>query len=128
MSAPLFRMVCVPAALDGWSLEMLRDGDVALLVDAGGLDAVTAIAHRLDEPTVRVVRSEASAADQEETVIAYAAALPLVWIAPAFSDRARAWAHDRGPMTLLVEAAHTLDDGERRRIERFLSILGRQSE
>jgi hypothetical protein len=62
MSAPLFRMVCVPAALDGWTLEMLRDGEVALLVEAGGLDAVTAVAHRLDEPTVRVVRSEASAA------------------------------------------------------------------
>ena len=31
---PLFRMVCCPAALDGWTLDMLRDGEVALLVDA----------------------------------------------------------------------------------------------
>ena len=60
MSDALFRMVCVPAALDGWSLDMLRDGEVALLVDGGGLDAVTAVAHRLDAPTVRVVRSEDS--------------------------------------------------------------------
>ena len=58
MSDALFRMVCVPAALDGWSLDMLRDGEVALLVDGGGLDAVNAVAHRLDAPTVRVVRSE----------------------------------------------------------------------
>jgi hypothetical protein len=27
MSDALFRMVCVPAALDGWSLDMLRDGE-----------------------------------------------------------------------------------------------------
>ena len=60
MSDALFRMVCVPAALDGWSLDMLRDGEVALLVDGGGLDAVNAVAHRLDAPTVRVVRSEDS--------------------------------------------------------------------
>jgi hypothetical protein len=121
-------MVCVPAALDGWSLDMLDDGEVALLVDAGGIEAVSAIAHRLGTPTVRVVRSEDGAAAQEATVIEYAASLPLVWIAPAFSDEARDWARERGPMTLLVEAGGELDDGERRRIERFLAILGRQSE
>jgi hypothetical protein len=31
-------------------------------------------------------------------------------------------------MTLLVETTGTLDDDERRRIERFLAILARQSE
>ena len=103
MSDALFRMVCVPAALDGWSPDMLRDGEVALLVDDGGLDAVNAVAHRLDAPTVRVVRSEDTAGAQEDTVIAYAASLPLVWIAPGFSDDARRWARDRGPMTLLVD-------------------------
>ena len=128
MSDALFRMVCVPAALDGWSLDMLRDGEVALLVDGGGLDAVNAVAHRLDAPTVRVVRSEDSAGAQEDTVIAYAASLPLVWIAPEFSDAARGWARDRGPMTLLVDTGAGLTDEERRRIERFLAILGRQSE
>ena len=128
MSDALFRMVCVPAALDGWSLDMLRDGEVALLVDGGGLDAINVVAHRLDAPTVRIVRSEDTAGAQEDTVVAYAASLPLVWIAPAFSEEARTWARERGPMTLLVEAADALPDVERRRIERFLAILGRQSE
>jgi hypothetical protein len=128
MTDPLFRMVCVPAALDGWSADMLRDGEVALLADVGGLEAMDRVAHALDTRTFRVVRREPDAGAQEETVIAYAAALPLVWIAPSFSDAAREWAHDRGPMTLLVEAADALPDVERRRIERFLAILGRQSE
>jgi hypothetical protein len=128
MSDHLFRMVCVPAALDGWSQDLLREGEVALLVDGGGLDAVSAVAHALDAPTVRVVRAEDDAAAQERTIIDYAASLPLVWIAPGFSDDARAWAHERGPMTLLVEATGALADEERRRITRFLSILGRQSE
>ena len=128
MTDPLFRMVCVPAALDGWSAEMLRDGEVALLADAGGLEAMDRVAHALDTRTFRVVRREPDAGAQEETVVAYAAALPLVWIAPSFSDDARDWARERGPMTLLVEADDALPDVERRRIERFLAILGRQSE
>jgi hypothetical protein len=128
MTDLLFRMVCVPAALDGWSADMLRDGEVALLADGGGLDAMDRVAHALDSTTFRVVRREATAGAQEATVIAYAASLPLVWIAPAFSEEARTWARDRGPMTLLVEAADALPDVERRRIERFLAILGRQSE
>jgi hypothetical protein len=128
MTDPLFRMVCVPAALDGWSADMLRDGEVALLADGGGLDAMDRVAHALETRTFRVVRREGSPDAQEETVIAYAASLPLVWIAPAFSDDARDWARERGPMTLLVEAGAALPDVERRRIERFLAILGRQSE
>jgi hypothetical protein len=128
MGDPLFRMVSVPAALAGWSADMLRDGEVALLVDDGGLEAVSAVAHALRTATVRVVRTEATRGEQEATVIGYAAQLPLVWIAPAFSDDARRWARERGPMTLLVEGADALPDVERRRIERFLAILGRQSE
>ena len=73
-------------------------------------------------------RGEDSAAAQEATVIAYAAGLPLVWIAPAFSDAATTWARDRGPMTLLVTASAPLSDEERRRIDRFVATLGRQSE
>jgi hypothetical protein len=125
---PLFRMVCVPEALDGWSADMLRDGEVALLADAGGLAAMDRVAHALETTTFRVVRSEATPDAQEATVIAFAASLPLVWIAPTFSDASRTWARDRGPMTLLVDAAGPLGDDERRRIERFLAILGRQSE
>lgn len=128
VSDPLFRMVCVPAALEGWSADMLGDGEVALLADAGGLDAMNDVAHALDVTTFRVVRAEATPEEQEETVIAHAASLPLVWIASAFSDDARNWARDRGPMTLLVEAGGALPGVERRRIERFLAILGRQSE
>jgi hypothetical protein len=51
-----------------------------------------------------------------------------VWVGAAFSDGAAAWARDRGPMTLLVAAEAPLDDEERRRIDRFVATLGRQSE
>jgi hypothetical protein len=129
---PLFRMVCVPAALDGaregWAADMLREGEVALLVDGGGLDAVNAVARALEQTTVRVVRTEPTVEQQEDTVMAYAASLPLVWVAPGFSDAVRTWARERGPMTLLIDVDGALPEVERRRIERFLAILGRQSE
>jgi hypothetical protein len=132
VAAPIFRLVCVPGALapapQGWAAEMLRDGEVALLVDEGGLDAIDAVAHALDVLAVRVIRREDTPARQEETVIAHAAALPLVWITSAFTDAARAWARERGPMTLLVEVAGALSDDERRRIDRFVALLGRQAE
>lgn len=132
MPDPLFRLVCAPAALAGapadWTGAMLAEGEVALLVDDGGLDAVTALAHELDVAAVRLLRPERDAERQEETAIAYAASKPLVWVAAGFSERATEWAHRRGPMTLLVEADGALDDGERRRMERFVAILGRQAE
>ena len=132
VAAPIFRWVCVPAALagapDGWTAEMLRDGDVALLVDDGGLAAIDAIAHALDVVTVSVIRTEETPQRQEQTVIAHAGSLPLVWVGTDFSDAARTWAHDRGPMTLLVEVDGPLPEDERRRIERFVALLGRQAE
>jgi hypothetical protein len=124
----LFRMVTVPAALADWPADVLRDGEVALLVDGGGLEAISEVAHALGAPTVRVVRTEATPAEQDDTVIAFADAMPLVWIAPDFSEGVRTWARERGPMTLLVEGEGALPEGGRRRIERFLAILGRQSE
>ena len=132
MSDPLFRLACAPAVLDsapaGWVETMLEEGEIAVLADAGGLEAITALAHDLDLVTVPVLRAEETPAQQEETVIAYADAKPLVWIAPTFSEDARRWAHRRGPMTLLVEADRPLDEAERRRVERFTVILGRQAE
>jgi hypothetical protein len=132
VSDPSFRLVCVPAALDEapaeWASEMLVDGEIALLADGGGLEAINRVAHALDLMSLPLVRAEASAEAQEETVIAYAQALPLIWIAGTFSERARRWAHDRGPMTLLVAAGGPLPAAERRRIERFVATLGRQSE
>lgn len=129
---PLLRLVCAPAVLDaappGWVATMLEEGELAVLADAGGLEAITELAHALDLVTVPVLRAERTAEQQEATVIAYAAAKPLVWIAPSFSDSARRWAHDRGPMTLLVEADGALSDDERKRVERFAVILGRQAE
>lgn len=129
---PIFRFVCVPAALDGapdgWAVEMLKDGEIGLLVDAGGLEAVNAVARALDLVTISVLRTEQTPTAQEQTVQAHAAALPLVWVAGSFGDAARAWAHKRGPMTLLVETDGPLAAEERRRIERFVAILGRQSE
>jgi hypothetical protein len=132
MADSSFRFVCVPDALAGapagWAREMLHDGEIALLAGDGGLEAVNAVAHDLDLAAVPVVRGEDSAARQEQTVMAYGGNLPLVWVGAGFSDAAVAWARDRGPMTLLVTAAAPLSEGERRRIERFVATLGRQSE
>ena len=60
--------------------------------------------------------------------MAYAGSKALVWIGAAFGEAAVTWAHDRGPMTLLVETGGPLTDDERRRVERFVVILGRQAE
>lgn len=132
MSAPLFRFVCPPSALtggpDGWAAEMLSDGHIALLADDTGHQGINAVAHELGATTVSVLRTEALQADQEQTVMAHAATLPLVWAGAAFSDDARAWARERGPMTLLVDVDGPLPDDERRRIERFVALLGRQAE
>jgi hypothetical protein len=132
VAAPLFRLVCVPSALDdapaGWAAEMLIDGDVALLADDSGLDPINAVAHALGVATISVVRSEPTDAQRDATVIAHADSLPLVWLAASFSDPVTKWAHDRGPMTLLVEVDGALSDEERRRIERFVALLGRQAE
>ena len=132
MAEPSFRFVCVPDALagapSGWAREMLQDGEIALLAGDGGLEAVSGVAHDLGLVSVSVVRGEDSAQRQEQTVMAYAENLPLVWVGAGFSDGASAWARDRGPMTLLVAAGAPLSDDERRRIERFVGTLGRQSE
>jgi hypothetical protein len=132
MAEPSFRFVCVPDALAGapagWAGEMLQDGEIALLAGAGGLEAINAVAHDLGLVSVPLVRGEESAERQEQTVMAYAESLPLVWVSAGFSDSATVWARDRGPMTLLVAADTGLSDDERRRIERFVATLGRQSE
>ena len=75
-----------------------------------------------------VVRTEQAPELQDRTVISYVGALPLVWLAPDFSQPVRDWATKRGPMTLLVEVEGDLPDDERRRIERFVALLGRQTE
>jgi len=127
-----FRVVCVPSALAGapagWAREMLREGEIALLADDGGLRAVSDVAHALGVVSIALVRGEESAERQEETVMAFAEGLPLVWVGARFSDAASTWARDRGPMTLLVAADAPLSEEERRRIERFVATLGRQSE
>jgi hypothetical protein len=132
MAGPLFRLVCTPHVLDGapegWVGSMLQEGELALLVDGGGLEAISEIAHRLDLVTVPVLRTEASAGAQERTVMTYAGSKALVWVAPAFGDAAAKWARDRGPMTLLVETGEPLSEDERKRVERFVVILGRQAE
>lgn len=132
MRDPLFRLVCSPAALEhapsGWSSTLLEDGELALLPDAGGLEAITAAAHALDLVSVPLLRAEPDAAEQERTVMAYAGSLPMVWIAGGFDEQAQRWARERGPMTLLVQAGGDVPDAERHRIERFVAVLGRQAE
>ena len=132
MADPSFRFVCVASALQGapgeWAREMLREGEVALRSGDGGLEAIDGVAHTLALPAVLVVRGGDSPQAQEQTVIDFAGELPLVWVSPAFSERARRWAHDRGAMTLLVETDQELSHDERARIGRFVALLGRQSE
>jgi hypothetical protein len=129
MADPIFRLACVPAALEGgWASDLLAEGELALLAGAGGLEELTAVAHTLDLVSIPLLRTEADAAAQERTVQRYAGSFPLVWIAAGFSDAARAWARDRGPMTLLVEADGPLAEDERKRVERFVATLGRQAE
>ncbi len=106
---------------------MLRDGEIALLGDEG-LAAVNEVAHELGQTSILLVRSEDDATQHDATVIAYAGSAPAVWVAGGFSEHVRGWARDRGPMTLLVEADGPLPVNERRRIDRFVAILGRQSE
>ena len=131
MSEPVFRFVCAASALGGtpagWAAEMLRDGEIALLPDAD-LGAISTIARDLAQPAIQVIRQEADAGTQDAAVIAFAEHLPIVWVAPGFSDTAGEWAHKRGPMTLLVEAAEPLGDTQRRTIDRFVASLTRQSE
>ena len=129
---PGFRFVCVTEALLGapsaWAREMLRDGDVALLAGTGGLREIEQIARALDLVSIALVLGDPASGSGEDAVLAHAGSLPLVWVAPAFSDRARAWARDRGPMTLLLPAAGPLSAQERGIIDRFVATLGRQSE
>jgi hypothetical protein len=114
MADPIFRLACVPAALEvDWAADLLAEGELALLAGAGGLDELTAVAHALDRVSVPLLRTEATPAEQERTVQAYAGSFPLVWIAAGFSDGARRWARERGPMTLLVPAAGPLAEDER---------------
>ncbi len=132
MADPLFRLVCTAGVLadapEGWVAALLQEGELALLVDDGGLDAITALAHALDLVTVPLLRTEGSADRQDSTVMSYAASKPLIWIGPEFGEAATGWAHKRGPMTLLVETGGAVSAEERRRIERFVVILGRQAE
>ena len=131
MTSSLFRLVCGPAVLTnapaGWATEMLRDGEVAIVPDAEGLASIHAVARALDATAVAVVRGEDDAAAQERTVMAHAGPLALIWVASGFSDDARAWAQKRAPMTLLIEADGDLPQDERRRVERFVSILSGQA-
>jgi len=131
MADPLFRLACAAGILEdapeGWVSTMLQEGELALLVD-DGLDAITAVAHALDLVTVPLLRNEETPAQQESTVMSYAESKPLIWIAGGFGEAATRWAHQRGPMTLLVETDGPLSQDERRRVERFVVILGRQAE
>jgi hypothetical protein len=129
----MFRFVCPPSALaglhPGWAKEMLQDGDIALIADdGGGLAAIHEVAHALGLLTVSVVRADDTAELREHTVVAHAGSLPIVWVAAGFGEKTRAWARARGPMTLLVETDGALPEEERRRIERFVALLGRQAE
>ena len=120
MNEPSFHFVCAASALVGlpaeWVTEMLGDGEIALLADTGGLEAINEVAHTLGLISIPVVRREQTSERQQATVIAYADRLPLVSVSEAFSQTVTSWAHDRGPMTLLVEASGPLWVEERRRI------------
>jgi hypothetical protein len=132
VNEPRFHFVCSASALVGlpaeWVTEMLGDGEIALLADGGGLEAINEVAHTLGLISIPVVRREATSERQQVTVVAYADRLPLVWVGEDFTQTVADWARDRGPMTLLVQASGPLSADERRRIDRFVAILGRQAE
>lgn len=132
VSDGIFRLVCGAAAFEGapegWARMVLSQGEIALTVDDGGLDAISSVAHALGLVSMRVLRNEATAEAQAQTVIEHAGRMPLVWVADSFSEAVEAWARDRGPMTLLVQSGGALPETERRRIERFVASLGRQAE
>ena len=132
VSEPRFHFVCAASALSGvpadWVTEMLADGEIALLADGGGFDAINEVAHTLGLISVPLVRREETVERQQGTVMAYADRLSLVWVDEAFGETVTAWARDRGPMTLLVQATGPLAENERRRIERFVASVGRQAE
>jgi hypothetical protein len=132
MTDPVFRLVAPASVLEatpaGWTKDLLRQGEMALALDAGALDAIDAVARALGSPAVAVLRREATPVATEASVREFADGLALVWIAPSFSTEARAWARDRAPMTLLVDHDGPLPEDDRRRIERFVAILGRQAE
>ncbi len=91
-----FRFVCAPSALAGtpagWAREMLEEGEVALL-GAEGLDAVDRVAHDLDQRAIVLVRTEQGRDLQDQTVMAYAEALPLVWVATGVQRRGKESGH-----------------------------------
>jgi len=128
----VYRLVATSTAVArtpaGWVAETLRDGAVTLVIDHGGLDAIDAAARALGQVAVSVLRREAGAQAQEEAVIAFAGAMPLVWVNAQFSERTRTWARERGPMTLLVPAADVLPADELARIARFVTLLSRQTD
>lgn len=132
MDDPRFRLACTPGVLASappdWPSQLIREGNVALLPDRGGLDAIDEVARTLDLATVRLMRREPDTAAQEALVMRWAERMPLLWVAPSFGQPARDWAVKRGPMTLLVETDGPLDETERRRMDRFVAILGRQAE
>jgi hypothetical protein len=132
VSTPIFRLVTGPQVLASspveWVLDLLTDGHVSLLIDDGGIEAVSDAAHALGVEAVTVLRTESTQELQEQTVRKHTHGLPIVWIAKGFSSEARQWATARGQMTLLVEADGSLSDDERGRISRFVAILGRQTD
>ena len=107
---------------------MLAYGEIALLAYDDSFDAINEVAHRLGLISVPLIRREETVERQRKTVMAYANRLPLVWVDEDFGETVTAWARDRGPMTLLVQATGPLAQDERRRIERFVASLGRQAE
>lgn len=131
MSQIRFRFVCSPSALEAsaadWARSLIEEGEVALMCSEG-LGPIERVTHDLGQAGIVVVRSERTQETQERTVMDYAGAMPLVWVSSEFTEAARIWARDRGPMTLLCESSGPLSDEDQRRIDRFIAILGRQSE
>jgi hypothetical protein len=132
VSEPRFHFVCSASALIGvpaeWVTEMLADGEIALFAGGDGFTAINEVAQTLGLISVPLIRGEETTERQQETTMAYAGRLPLVWVDREFGEQATDWARNRGPMTLLVQTTGPLAENERRRIERFVASLERQAE
>lgn len=104
---------------------MLRDGEIALLPDAGGLAAISDVAHQLRLLSVPVIRTEPDEERQHETVMATQADCRSCGSAGVSAPRSPPGRATGGQMTLLVHTARALEEDERRRIDRFVATLGR---
>jgi hypothetical protein len=129
VSEPGFHFVCVPSALVGlpaeWVTDMLGDGKIALLVDGGGFAAIDEVAHTLGLISVPLPATRGNGGASGGHGDGVRRSPP----ARVGGRRPQRDGHRLGEQSPPDDVATgPLSEDERRRIDRFVAILGRQSE